>query len=326
MAALVLVSLCAVGASQLSVSAAQGSSANAQAPLVGAAVGSGAPAAYPTDGTHVTLFMRNASDNALYVKTGTLNPDGSWTWSPSTYIGGVLTSAPTASSTSTGLIDVFVRGSDGAVWEITTSAAGSPLTPWGSIGGQIPVNTAPSACSWGTGRLDVFVNGTDGTLWHKWWDASKWWNWESLGGKLTSGPGATATVDKEIGVFVRGTDGGLYYKHWDGTVWSGWASLGGQIYAGTSPAATNWGPTRIDWFVMGTDQQLWHSWQSSGKTSGYESLGGTLTSSPGATSRSTGTIDVFVRGGSTDFAILWQKSYGGQYTGGWSDWMLIGGV
>ena len=133
-------------------------------------------------------------------------------------------------------------------------------------------------------------------------------------------------MDKEIGVFVRGTDGGLYYKHWDGTVWSGWASLGGQIYAGTSPAATNWGPTRIDWFVMGTDQQLWHSWQSSGKTSGYESLGRTLTSSPGATSRSTGTIDVFVRGGSTDFAILWQKSYGGQYTGGWSDWVLIGGV
>jgi hypothetical protein len=74
MAALVLVSLCAVGAS-----AAQGNNANVQAPaLVGAPVASGAPAVCSADGAGKTLdlFVRGA-DNALYWKNSS---DGGKTW------------------------------------------------------------------------------------------------------------------------------------------------------------------------------------------------------------------------------------------------------
>ena len=42
-----------------------------------------------------------------------------------------------------------------------------------------------------------------------------------------------------------------------------------------------------------------------------------------APSKATGTIDVFARGGSGDFTILWQKSYGPSYVGGWSDWTSL---
>ena len=67
MAAIMLVSLCAVGASALSVSAAPGSS-NVRAPtIVGAPVGSGAPGVCSDDGTNLYLFIRGAN-NSCYLK------------------------------------------------------------------------------------------------------------------------------------------------------------------------------------------------------------------------------------------------------------------
>ena len=70
------------------------------------------------------------------------------------------------------MIDVFMRGTDGALWSMISSDGGITWSNWTSLGGQIPVGTGPAACSWGAGRLDVFVQGTDGALWHRmvpWW-------------------------------------------------------------------------------------------------------------------------------------------------------------
>jgi hypothetical protein len=336
MAALVLVSLCAVGASTLSVSAAPGSSANAGAPaVVGAPVGAGAPAVVAVSATKLELFIRSA-DNALYVKNGSVNSAGTWTWSTATSLGGIITAAPAATSNGTNQIDVFVRGNDGALWSRITANNGAPLSAWQTLGGKLAANTGPGACSWGSGRVDVFVNGTDGALWHKMWNGTSWSAWQSLGGKLTSSPAATATpatgtTGNQIGVFVVGTDHAVWYLHYDGTTWSKWTSVGGQVYAGTSPAAYNWGTSRIGWFVTGTTQALYHNWKqftTGGTTSGYENLGGYLTSSPGATAYSdtmVSKIDVFARGGSGDFSILWQKAYDPSVypNGGWADWASL---
>ncbi len=344
MAAIVLVSLCAIGVSTLSVSAAPGSSANTQASaVVGAPVGAGAPAVYAPTATNLTIFIRGAN-NALYVKNGSENTStGTWTWSPSTLLGGVLTSSPTATSpnNSGSPIDVFFRGSDGDLWQMTCTynaiSASWSVTSSARIGGQIASNTGPSVCSWGSSRLDVFVQGTDGILWHIWSTnaGTSWSSWQSLGGKLTSAPAATATGN-QIGVFVRGTDGAVWYRHLSGTAWSSWTSVGGQVLAGTSPAAYNWGASEIGWFVTGTNQQLYWNYEaftSGGQTNGYVNLGGYLTSSPGATGWLNTTlstrskIDVFARGGSGDFTILWQKTYDPNITttwlNNWSDWTPV---
>jgi hypothetical protein len=233
MAALVLVSLCAVGASTVSVSAAQGSSANVQATgVVGAPVGVGAPAAYAVDPTHTDLFIRGA-DNALWVKNGTLNTTtGNWTWLTATSLGGVMASAPSAISSTSGVVDVFYRGSGGAaIWEVQYSLTTNTLINWAPIGGA--GSSAPSACSWGSGHTDVFVQGSDGHLWQRTREGTSWTSWQPLGGVLTSAPAATSPGNNLIDVFVRGTDGAVWYKDWDGTSWSGWQSLGGQIAAGT---------------------------------------------------------------------------------------------
>ena len=186
-----------------------------------------------------------------------MNSSGGWS-----SLGGSATSSPAATtptpaaSPANGIMDVFVRGTDGALWHKWTTNSGTTWSGWKSLGGQVAAGTGPAACSWGAGRLDVFVQGTDGALWHKWStnNGATWSKWESLGGKLTSSPdasGATSNTTNNIRVFVRGTDGACWYKEWTGTAWSSWRSLGGQLAPNTGPAVYG------EVFVQGTDHQLW---------------------------------------------------------------------
>jgi hypothetical protein len=52
--------------------------------------------------------------------------------------------------------------------------------PWESLGGQLAPASAPAASSWGADRLDVFAVGVDDAIWHRWWDGTRWVDWERL--------------------------------------------------------------------------------------------------------------------------------------------------
>ncbi|TQJ31153.1 matrixin family metalloprotease [Microbacterium sp. SLBN-146] len=224
-------------------------------------------------------------------------------------LGGVLTSGAGVSSWASGRLDLFVRGTDNALWHKWFNGGWSH---WETLGGVL--TSDPAAVSWSNGRIDVFVRGTDNALWHKWFDG-RWSHWESLGGVLTSGPAVSSWASGRLDVFVRGTDNALWHKWFDGR-WSHWESLGGVLTS--DPAAVSWGNGRIDVFVRGTDNALWHKWFD-GRWRGWESLGGVLTSGPGASSWASGRLDVFVRG--TDNA-LWHK----WFDRSWSGWETLGGV
>jgi hypothetical protein len=183
----------------------------------------------------------------------------------------VCTASPAAiawGSSSSFRLDVFVRGSDGAVWQRYLTTAG--WSGWHSLGGQVAPNTGPAVASWSSGRLDVFVEGTNGALYHKWWNGATWSGWESLGGKLTASPAATALSQNgnHLWVFVRGTDGAVWQKYWNGAAWSSWTSLGGQVAPNTGPGASISG-----WVVVqGTDNQFWQRGTGAGGI-GWEPLG-----------------------------------------------------
>lgn len=79
---------------------------------------------------------------------------------------------------------------------------------------------------------------------------------------------------------------------------------------------------RIDVFARGDNGEVWHRWFSL-KTfswSEWESLGGQCVGAPSATWFH-GSLSVFVRG--TDDA-LWQRTY--TPSGGWGDWVRLGGT
>ena len=179
------------------------------------------------------------------------------------------------------------------------------------------VASAPAASAPDTNSSDLFVQGTDNALWYKHYQSgSGWSSWKSLGGALSSSPAAVSRPNGKIDVFVRGTDGAVWTRATTdgGSTWSGWKGLGGALAAGTGPAAYAWGDTRIGWMVTGTDNKLWHMWTDSSGTHGWESLGGALSFSPGVTSQTSGSIDVFVQG--TDAAV-WQRTYANNTWGNW---------
>ena len=210
--------------------------------------GTGPAAASSSSTGQWYIFAVDSSGALQYTLYG-----NSSTWNS---LGGVCTSSPAAVSwSSTSLrLDVFVRGTDGALWHKYYQNGWSG---WESLGGQLASGTGPAVSSWSAGRLDVFVQGTDGALWHKWWTGTTWSGWQSLGGKLTSSPAATwdvgATPTNNIHVFVRGSDGAVWQKYWTGSAWSTWKSLGGQLAPNTGPAVSQ----DLILVVQGTDHRLW---------------------------------------------------------------------
>jgi hypothetical protein len=158
-------------------------------------------------------------------------------------------------------LDIFVRGTDNALWHKWYQNGWSG---WESLGGIL--TSGPAAVSWGNNRIDVFVRGTDSALWHKWWQ-NGWSGWESLGGILTSDPAVCSWAAGRLDIFVRGADNALWHK-WYQNGWSGWESLGGIL--SSAPAAVCWGSNRIDVFVRGTDSAIWHKWWSGSAPSGAQ--------------------------------------------------------
>jgi len=79
-------------------------------------------------------------------------------------LGGVLADSPTVASWGARRLDVFVRGSDNALYQDTYN--GNGWSGFSSLGGAFV--GAPAAVSWGAGHIDVFVRGADNALYHTW--------------------------------------------------------------------------------------------------------------------------------------------------------------
>ncbi|MGB7900916.1 MAG: PQQ-binding-like beta-propeller repeat protein [Halobacteriota archaeon] len=265
------------------------------------------------------LFVRG-SDSALWY-----NYWNGTTWTAAASLGGQLASAPAATS-SGGVINVFVQGTTGAVYEKTTTNNGTTWSGWVSLGGVLAANSAPAATSSG-GVINVFVHGTDNALWYKTStnNGASWSAWHSLSGVLaaSSSPAATSPGTGQADVLVHGTDNALWYKTTTngGTTWSGWKSLGGVLAADSSPAATSPANGAMDVFAQGTTGAVYEKTTTNNGASwgGWTSLGGVLMagSSPAATSEN-GQVYVFALG--TNNSLLW-RTYS---NGAWLPWTTVG--
>jgi hypothetical protein len=229
-------------------------------------------------------------------------------------LGGILESPPRVVAWAPNRLDIFVVGTDSALWHRWWD--GAAWGGWESLGGIIV--SPPEVVSWDTNRLDVFALGTDHALWHRWWDGAAWGGWESLGGVLTSPVSAVSWAPNRLDIFGLGEDHALWHRWWDGAAWGGWESLGGVLTS--PPKAVAWGPNRLDVFGLGEDHALWHRWWDGAAWGGWESLGGTLTSPPEVVSWDEGRLDIF--GVGTDSA-LWHRWWDGAAWGGWES---LGGI
>lgn len=234
-------------------------------------------------------------------------------WSRWEDLGGVLSSSPAVASWQPNRLDVFVRGTDNAMYHKWWD--GRSWSNYENLGGVL--TSAPAAVSWGANRVDTFVRGTDNALYHKYWNGSRWSDWENLGGVLTSGPAVSSRRANQLDVFVRGRNNHLYKKTWNGSRWEEWEDLGGNLHS--DPAAISWGPNRIDIFARGQNDGLIHKHWNGSRWSNWESLGGNLMSSPTVSSRRANHLDVFARGRNNQ---LLRRTWNGSR---WENWQTLRG-
>jgi hypothetical protein len=209
---------------------------------------------------------------------------------------------------------VFVRGTNGAIYTKSSTDGGATWsTNWGNIGGQALDGTGPAASRWGSDGYAIFVTGTNHQVYLKSWTSTGGWvDWRSIGGYVTSSPGAARGDALHVEVLARGSNGNCYLTSTGngGTTWTGWMNFGGVLLAGTGP-----GIIWVTAFVTGTNHQLyWYVISSS-----WTPLGGYLTSGPGVAQRSSTAWDVFVRG--KDGSIYWMAFFDND----WHDWIRLSG-
>ena len=218
-----------------------------------------------------------------------------------------------------GRLEVFVRGSDKALWHKWQVAPNDGWSAWGSMGGWIDRLAAGRNAD---GRLEVFARGSDGALWHQWQTAPNngWSGWASMGGwidRLAVGQNA----DGRLEVFARGSDKALWHI-WQtapNNGWSGWASLGGWVDA---PTVARNADGRLEIFVIGSDHSLWHNWQTAPNNgwSGWASRGGWI-DRLAVGNNADGRLEVFARGSDAALWHIWQTAP----NNGWSSWASLGG-
>jgi hypothetical protein len=190
--------------------------------------------------------------------------DNGWgSWQPIINPKVAIDSKPAAVSWSQGRIDLFVKGSDNAIWHNWYQ---SGWHSWESLGGAL--TSAPSVASWGNGHLDVFARGYDNNIYHKWYSPYAGWSgWASLGNagpgyEPSTAPAAVASGYGHIFVFYSDVNWHLYYKAFDlSSGWpdgnSGWNYMGGTTaYA---PAVASWAQGRLDVFITGTDARTYNA-------------------------------------------------------------------
>lgn len=242
----------------------------------------------------------------IFMALGSTAEAGWSEWMP---VGGILQGGPSAVALTENRVDVFVRGTDGAMYHKIWN--GSAWGDWENLGGEL--STRPSCVSWSENRIDCIALGTDNRMYRKWWDGS-WKGWEVMGGEqFTSAPSLTSWGPGRLDMFVRGKDNALWHATYEDPKFSSWESLGGVLVS--DPGCTSWGQNRIDCFVQGTDNRLYHRWWDGRSWQGWENLGSeTVGSAPSVTSLGENALHVFAQGPQKQ---LWHKRWDGKNWLGW---------
>jgi hypothetical protein len=193
------------------------------------------------------------------------------------------------SETEGGAAVIAYTASDGSVWvkDLVTRV----YTP---AGGHLVTGPALVTDSGSAGPVVVvFGEGTDHALWENvCTPGGSCGSWVSLGGTITSRPGAVFRGPGvgDYSVYARGADGAVWGRDHTPAGWSAWYTTGGSLLAGTGPSAAFLGGIYI--LAVGTNSGLYL--QQLGVT-GFVPVGGFTTATPALTAIATALVG-FVRG------------------------------
>ena len=261
---------------------------NGWAAIPGTGMTSGPSVVHSSQGFYV--YARGA-DGSLMETMSDLDSDGRpTTWVTAFYptssipwnsIGGRLTSAPNAASSSTVSRTVVVRGADGNTWQRTYDGWLNQWDAWAPLGGTSYSAPVPVDQNTGVHRYLVNVVGTDGRLWQTSTTTSSGANRDQqpwTGGSVPSSHGlGSANRGNRVLLTTAGADHSVVLRNLtSGAV----IPLGGRV---TSTAAISVLPSgsdsdKVRVFAQGADYALWYIDYDlgTGAASGWKSLGGRI--------------------------------------------------
>jgi len=262
-------------------------------------------------------------------------PNGIWSaWSSLGKPTGVdLVLSVNVHQNSDGRLEVFMAGSDNALWHIWQIKPNGTWSAWGFLGTPPGTNSMsyPVAGENEDGRLEAFVIGSDNALWHKWQatPGGTWGGWYSLGKPPIANaffiPFVRKNDDGRLEVFTVGTDGALWHL-WQAApngTWSNCASLCNPPMTNvqSAPSVRKNKDGRLETFSICSDGALWHIWQITpgGVWGSWDSLGRPsdsiiLSAGPLVVENTDGRLEAFVGGSDNALWHAWQVSPGGNWS------------
>jgi len=231
-----------------------------------------------------------------------------------------IVGAPAVCSQVANSLDLFVRGTDNALW--WAHDANGQWSAWQSLGGKLTADPAAVYLP-DVGEMHVFVRGTDGALWWKftWNGGASWSAWSKVGGQLLEGTGPSACyLGMRMDIYVTGTDHALWQKtvtyNGETSTWNYWRSFGGKLTS--SPAAQSYGTDSIDVLARGGDGALWDKLtRDNGASWAWYKIGGGLLAGTGPTAGA-GWFRFFVTGNNHALYYMpWGDTQGWQSLGGY---------
>lgn len=277
--------------------------------------------------------------------SGEISPGGDWsTWvslnQPANVPGD---SVPVVGMNADGRLELFMIGSDAALWHTwQTTAGGDWNTTWASLDrpGGTDLQGGLDVGSNTDGRLEVFSGSFDGAIWHIWQTTANgtWSPWASLSGlaqapadsEFTNLPTVGRNADGRLEVFTLTFDGALWHI-WQTTAGGSWrttwfssgqpAATGGS---GSSPppAVSQNVDGRLEVFTFGSGGAIWRIGQTTpnGTWTAWASLSAptnrSLTTTPIVGRNADGRLEIMAIGNDGALWHIWQTAPGGS----WSTW------
>jgi hypothetical protein len=206
-------------------------------------------------------------------------------WAPPRWqcLGGCFTSSPAAIVDTAGLVHLFARGCDRALWRLSQQAHPVSMQPVSRAPAPHPSNlpsledgqparerllyaagdpaakagASPTPAAAGWAAEGAAEDGED--EWQS--NDARWGEWASMGGIITSAPAASVDAEGMLHVFCRGITRALTHlrQRWNGTAvaWEAWESLGGALASGPQQRGLSDGSNFINLYVRGSDRAVW---------------------------------------------------------------------
>jgi hypothetical protein len=299
----------------------------------------GGPTVIRNANNDIVVFGRGA-DKKIWYKV--FHPDSTEDeWTP---LGGkTLSSRITAVVDPQGLIHLFGRAADSAIYEKRQFANGTEAVwgEWTSLGGVL--SSSPSAIVDAEGVMHLFARGVDGGMWTMTQKLEEdgsltWVAWVKSENSVYLSSAATITpklnAQNLIEVVVRGADKAFWHTRQTvnderGLVWAPWKSLGGIM--SSAPAVQMNSDSLLTVYGRGPEKGVWYKQQAhhpvdspSDSWSKWVPLGGRFTASIDAIPDSRGYINIFGRG--LDKSV-WSRGqmYSNKTVGFFGPWGSMGG-